>query len=73
MIITYLVAISVVNGQLTTGEMMSIMFVIGLFSAPIEQLILLVRSAQDAVISIGRINEIRMMKDEYEYKISTLL
>ena len=52
---------------------MSIMFVIGLFSAPIEQLILLVRSAQDAVISIGRINEIRMMRDEYEYKISTLL
>lgn len=42
LIITYLVAISVVNGQLTIGETMSIMFVIGLFSAPIEQLILLV-------------------------------
>lgn len=48
--------------------MMSIMFVIGQLSAPIEQLIQFVRSAQDAAISIGRINEIRMMKDEYETK-----
>ena len=68
LIITYLAAISVVDGQLTIGEMMSIMFVIGQLAAPIEQLIQFVRSAQDAAISIGRINEIRMMKDEYETK-----
>ena len=66
--ITYLAAISVVNEQLTIGEMMSIMFVIGQLSAPVEQLIQFVRSAQDASISIGRLHEIQMMKDEHEGK-----
>ena len=68
LIITYLAAISVVDGQLTLGEMMSIMYVIGQLSVPIEQLIQFARSAQDAAISIERINEIRTMQDEYDTK-----
>lgn len=68
MSITYFAARSVVDGEISIGAMMSIMFVIGQLSAPIEQLIQFVKSAQDASISISRINEVIQCDDEYKNK-----
>lgn len=62
--ITFLAAIAVVNGQLTLGAMMAIMYIIGQLNAPIEQLINFVRSTQDAHLSLERLNEIHKQEDE---------
>ena len=62
--ITYIVAQAVVNGQLTLGAMLAIQYIIGQLNSPIEQLIGFVQSAQDARISLERLNEIHQLKDE---------
>ena len=62
--ITYMVAVAVVNGQLTLGAMLAIQYIIGQLNSPIEQLIGFVQQAQDAKISLERLNEIHEQEDE---------
>ncbi len=63
-LITFLVASLVINGQLTLGAMLAIQYIIGQLSSPIEQFVGFVQSAQDAKISMERLNEIHQLKDE---------
>jgi ATP-binding cassette subfamily B protein len=63
-LITFLVAGLVINGQLTFGAMLAIQYIIGQLSSPIEQFVGFVQSAQDAKISMERLNEIHQLKDE---------
>lgn len=63
-IITFIAAEAVVQGTMTLGMMMAVQYIIGQLNAPIEQLIGFVRSAQDAKISLERLGEIHMKKDE---------
>jgi ATP-binding cassette subfamily B protein len=63
-LITFLVAGLVINGQLTLGAMLAIQYIIGQLSSPIEQFVGFVQSAQDAKISMERLNEIHQLKDE---------
>jgi len=63
-VITFLVAGLVINGQLTLGAMLAIQYIIGQLSSPIEQFVSFVQSAQDAKISMERLNEIHQLKDE---------
>jgi len=65
LIIIFIAAKSVVNGELTIGIMMAIMYIVGQLSVPIEQIILFFKSAQDANISIERLNELKYMPNEY--------
>lgn len=62
--ITYLVAVSVLNGQLTLGAMLAIQYIIGQLNSPVEQLIQFSQQAQDAKISLERLNEIHELDDE---------
>jgi ATP-binding cassette subfamily B protein len=62
--ITYLVAVSVLNGQLTLGAMLAIQYIIGQLNSPVEQLIGFTQQAQDAKISLERLNEIHELQDE---------
>ncbi len=62
--ITYLVAKSVVEGQLTLGAMLAVQYIIGQLNSPVEQLIQFTQQAQDAKISLERLNEIHQVKDE---------
>ena len=62
--ITFLAAQSVINGQLTLGGMMAMQYIIGQLNSPVEQLIGLTQSIQDAKISLERLNEIHGMDDE---------
>lgn len=62
--ITYLVAVSVLNGQLTLGAMLAIQYIIGQLNSPVEQLIGFTQQAQDAKISLERLNEIHELDDE---------
>ena len=63
-IITFLVAAAVINGQLTLGAMLAIQYIVGQLNSPVEQLIQFVQQAQDAKISLERLNEIHQLDDE---------
>jgi ATP-binding cassette, subfamily B, bacterial len=62
--ITYLSAQAVISGQLTLGGMLAVQYIIGQINGPIEQLIGLLQSAQDAKISLERLNEVYELDDE---------
>jgi ATP-binding cassette subfamily B protein len=62
--ITYIVATLVLKGNLTLGEMLAIQYIIGQLNSPVEQLIQFTQQAQDAKISLERLNEIHQLDDE---------
>lgn len=63
-VITFLVAKSVIDGQLTLGAMMAVQYIIGQLNSPIEQMLSFIQQFQDAKISFERLNEIRDLNDE---------
>jgi len=63
-LITFFVAKAVLDGQLTLGAMLAIQYIIGQLNSPVEQLIGFVQQAQDAKISLERLNEIHQLEDE---------
>lgn len=62
--ITYLVAKLVIEGALTMGMMLAIQYILGQLGSPIEQLIGFTQQAQDAKISLERLNDIHALEDE---------
>jgi ATP-binding cassette subfamily B protein len=62
--ITYIVATLVLSGKLTLGEMLAVQYIIGQLNSPVEQLIQFTQQAQDAKISLERLNEIHQLEDE---------
>lgn len=62
--ITFLVANLVVQGKLTLGAMLAVQYIIGQLNSPIEQFIGFMQTAQDAKISLERINEIHQLPNE---------
>jgi ATP-binding cassette subfamily B protein len=67
--ITYIVATLVLQGTLTLGEMLAIQYIIGQLNSPVEQLIQFTQQAQDAKISLERLNEIHQLDDEESSKM----
>ena len=63
-LITFIVAKAVIDGQLTLGAMMAVQYIVGQLNSPIEQLLGFVQQFQDAKISLERLNEIHEMIDE---------
>jgi ATP-binding cassette subfamily B protein len=63
-VISFLAATAVVNGQMTLGAMMALQYIIGQLSSPVEQLIQFMQHYQDAQISLERLNEIHEIDDE---------
>jgi ATP-binding cassette subfamily B protein len=70
-IITFFVAKAVIEGQLTLGAMLAIQYIIGQLNSPVEQLIGFIQQAQDAKLSLERLNEIHTLENE-ESKESNL-
>ena len=64
--ITYFVAQSVIAGDLTLGAMMAVQFIVGQLNGPVESLIQFSRQAQDAKLSLDRINEVHSREEEDE-------
>lgn len=62
--ITFTVAHLVIQGQLTFGTMLAVQYIIGQLSSPVEQFVSFIQSAQDARISMERLNEVQSLKDE---------
>ena len=56
--ITVIAAAAVIQGDLTLGMMLAVMFILGQLNVPLQQIITFVRAAQDAKISLERLAEI---------------
>lgn len=63
-IITIFSASLVISNQLSIGEMMAISFIIGQLNSPLDQLMGILYSFQDMKISLERINEVHLLKNE---------
>ena len=63
-LISFLAARAVVSGEMTLGMMMSLIYIVGQLTSPIEQFIGFARSFQDAKISLERLGEIHQREDE---------
>jgi ATP-binding cassette subfamily B protein len=63
-LITFIVAKLVIRGQLTLGMMLAIQYIIGQLNGPVEQLIGFTQQAQDAKISLERLNDVHILDDE---------
>lgn len=68
-LITFIVAKLVIDGQLTLGMMLAVQYIIGQLNGPIEQLIGFTQQAQDAKISLERLNDIHSLADEEPHDI----
>ncbi|WP_269517554.1 peptidase domain-containing ABC transporter [Alteromonas sp. BMJM2] len=65
-LITFFAASAVIDGDMTLGMMMAVIYILGQMNAPIEQFLQFVRQAQDAKISMERLSELQNLKDEKE-------
>ena len=63
-LISYLAARLVIDQQITIGVMLSISYIVGQMNSPLNQIILFIKSIQDAKISLDRLNEIHSQPDE---------
>ncbi len=63
-VITVLAATAVINGQMTLGMMLAVQYIIGQLNSPVEQLMSFIYSLQDVKISLERINEVHVAKNE---------
>ncbi|MGQ0826755.1 MAG: peptidase domain-containing ABC transporter [Bacteroidota bacterium] len=63
-LITFLSAKLVIDGEITLGMMLSISYIIGQLNAPVIQLVTFTQNLQDASISLERLSEIHNEEDE---------
>lgn len=63
-IISFLAARAVIDGDMTLGMMMALQYIIGQLNAPLSQFIIFVQSTQDAKISMERLSEVQEKDDE---------
>lgn len=63
-LISFLSAKEVINGNISLGMMLSISYITGQMNGPIGQLFNFFQSAQDAKLSIDRLSELYSMDDE---------
>lgn len=66
-VISFIAARAVVGGDMTLGMMMSLTYIVGQLSSPVEQFLGFARSLQDAKISLERLGEIHQREDEDQY------
>lgn len=65
-IIIFISAKLVIDGEITLGMMMAISSIVGSLNGPVVQLISFIREAQDAKISLARLSEIHDKEDEVQ-------
>lgn len=63
-VIIFLSASLVLKGELTLGMMLAIQYILGQANNPVEQMVNFIREAQDADISMSRLDEVGTLQDE---------
>jgi len=64
MLITGVAALSVINGSMTLGMLLAVSYILGQLNVPLQQMINFMHLAQDASLSLERLNEIHETSDE---------
>src|ERR1700730_492367 len=72
-LITFIAAKSVIDGQITLGMMLSIQYIIGQLNAPVAGFLQFIQSWQDARISIERLSEIHARENEEDPRDTKLV
>ena len=68
-LITFLAARAVINGQMTLGMMLATQYIVGQLNSPISRLIDFIQTAQDARLSLERMQEIYTHRDDEEHSL----
>ncbi len=63
-LITFLAAKLVIDGEITLGAMLATQYIVGQLNSPIEQMVSFIQNWQLAKISFDRLKEIHAMEDE---------
>lgn len=63
-LITFIAAKSVIQGNLTLGMMLSVQYIIGQLNLPLNNFILFLQNGQDAKLSLSRLSEIHNKQNE---------
>lgn len=63
-VITFLAAREVIEGNMTLGMMMAVTYIIGQLNSPVTQLLSFIQTAQDAKLSLERLGEIHGKEEE---------
>lgn len=64
MLISFIAAKAVIDGQLSLGSMLSVQYIVGQMNVPLNNFITFIRSYQDAKISVKRLSEIHNKPNE---------
>lgn len=67
-LISFLAAKAVIEGNMTLGMMMAVQYIIGQLNSPINEFIGFIRAGQDAKLSLERLGEIHINEDEEDDK-----
>ena len=65
-LIIFIAARSVIEGQMSLGMMLAVQYMVGQLNGPLNQMVNFIRTAQDASISLNRLGEIYELADEEE-------
>ncbi len=63
-VITFIAAREVIQGNMTLGMMMAVTYIIGQLNSPVTQLLGFIQTAQDAKLSLERLGEIHGKEEE---------
>lgn len=63
-LISFIAAKAVIEGSMTLGMMLAVQYIVGQLNAPLYQMVGFIRTAQDAKISLERLNEIHNKEEE---------
>jgi len=65
-LIIFIAARSVIEGEMSLGMMLAVQYMVGQLNGPLNQMVNFIRMAQDASISLNRLGEIYELPDEEE-------
>ncbi len=71
-LISFFAAKAVIEGQMTLGMMLAVQYIIGQLNGPLQQMVVFIRSAQDAEISLERLGEIHNREEETTSNTTTI-
>jgi len=63
-VITFVAAKAVIEGDMTLGMMMSVTYIVGQLNAPVSQLLHLLHEIQDTRLSMERLGEVHLREEE---------
>jgi ATP-binding cassette subfamily B protein len=71
LLITFVSAAAVIQGEITLGMMLAIQYIVGQLNAPLQRILHFIQSAQDARISLERLSEVHQDQSQSSKTLSS--